>query len=338
MIETTQQPSTSTPRHPDRQLQIVQRRRRPTPRRRDPAAERLARVLGWFSIGLGLTEFAAPRTVARLIGLDERRNGGGDVARTLRMFGMREIAAGLGIFSKRQPVGWLWARVAGDVMDLSFLGGALRRASAEPARLAAAAVTVAGVTALDVVCSQRLSARRAITNETEADGHVRLTSSLAINRPRADCYAFWRRLENLPRVMHGLESVTEMDDGRSHWKATTPSGLRLEWDAEITQDQENELISWRSVEDADLTTDGSVHFLPGPNGKGTLLRVVVRYRPPGGALGAVVTQLFGRPAQQVLKQDLRRLKQILETGDIITTENQPHGPAAISLTRALSRS
>src|SRR4029453_18044434 len=104
MIETRERPRASTRTHPDRQLQIVHRHPRRTPRRHDPAAERLARFLGWFSIGLGLTEFAAPRTVARLIGLDEPRNGS-DVARTLRMFGVREIAAGLGIFSKRQRTG-----------------------------------------------------------------------------------------------------------------------------------------------------------------------------------------------------------------------------------------
>ena len=304
-------------------------------------AERLARALGWFSIGLGLAELAAPQALARAIGIADRRpwplarNGHASV---LRFFGAREIATGIGILAERSPAPWLWARVAADLLDLSYLGSNMRKTSTDSARLGAAAAAVAGVTALDIACSRRLSAPRSVASQVEADGFVRLVGSVSVNRPPDECYAFWRKLENLPRVMRYLESVVQTGDGRSHWKVCTPGGMRIEWNADITQDRPNELISWRARDGSMLPNDGALHFLPGPNGEGTLIHATLRYKPPGGKLAAAATALFGGPGAPQLKENLRRFKQVLETGEIITTEGQPHGPARTSLTRALSRS
>src|SRR3954451_10151782 len=112
--------------------------------------ESLANFLGWFSIGLGLAEVLAPRGLARLIGAP-------DFHSVLPFLGMREIAAGLGIFSEKRPAGWVWARVAGDTMDLAVLGAAYASKNADPARLTMATAAVLGVTALDVLNGQQLS-------------------------------------------------------------------------------------------------------------------------------------------------------------------------------------
>lgn len=313
------------------------------------AGERLARGLGWFSIGLGLAEVAAPEAVARAIGIERRRSGGAEdylpaalrpqhdsIAPVLRLLGMREIASGLGIFSQNRPAGWLWARVAGDIVDLAYLGSLAHRADAR--RLMAAAVAVAGVTALDVLCGRQLSRNQPQgARLTESDGSIRITASMSINRPPAECYAFWRDFANLPRIMQHLESVTVLDDRRSHWRAKAPAGSTVEWDAELIEDHPNELIAWRSVEGAQVFNEGSVRFQAAPKGHGTVVRIALRYLPPAGALGAAVARLLGEEPEVQVRDDLRRFKRYVETGDDICTDGQPHGPARLSLTRTLGK-
>jgi uncharacterized membrane protein len=274
--------------------------------------ERHARALGWFSIGLGLTEFAAPQSVARLIGLDDDR-------RLVRFLGIREIASGIGILASRRPARWLWTRVAGDIMDLTLLGAAFGSPNADRRKLTAATAAVAAATVLDVRCSQQLSRGAALT------GPARVTKSITINRPPEDVYRFWRDLQNLPLFMYHLESVAVTDEKRSHWVAKAPAGMKVKWDAEIIEDRPNELIAWRSLEGSDVDNSGSVRFERAPGGRGTVLRVEIQYCPPAGATGAAVAKLFGEePAQQV-EEDLRRLKQVIETGEILTTRGQPAG-------------
>lgn len=154
---------------------------------------------------------------------------------------------------------------------------------------------------------------------------IRVEKSITIDRDASEIYEFWRKLENLPRFMDHLESVTTYDDKRSHWIAKGPAGKSVEWDAEIINEVPNELIGWRSLEDSEVDNAGSVQFRRAAGGRGTEVRVTMRYDPPGGALGAVVAKLFGEePAQQV-EGDLRRLKSLLETGEVASTEGQPTG-------------
>lgn len=276
--------------------------------------ERLARALGWFSIGLGLTEMAAPRVVARLVGVNDNRV-------VLRALGLREIASGVGILSGRRPAGWLWSRVGGDIIDLAVLGAALKSPNANRRRVAAATAAVTGITLLDLRASQKLS------QATASDRSIRVQKSIMISRPREDVYRFWHDFENLPRFMKHLESVQVHGDKRSHWVARGPAGKRVEWDAEVIADQPNELIAWRSLEGADVENSGSVRFESAPGGRGTIVRVEMEYLPPAGVVGALVAKLFGEePAQQV-EEDLHRFKQLLEAGEIITTEGQPAGRA-----------
>jgi uncharacterized membrane protein len=144
--------------------------------------------------------------------------------------------------------------------------------------------------------------------------HVR--ESIQLELPLADVYGFWRRLENLPRFMTHLDRVTESSDGQSHWVAVGPAGLAVEWDAEIINEVENELIAWRSLPGSDVVTAGSVHFDAARAGRSTEVRVNLQYAPPAGKAGALFASLFGREPAQTIREDLRHFKQLLEAGEI----------------------
>lgn len=296
------------------------------PRRARGLMRRDSRVidgLGWFSVGLGLAELLAPRQVARLIGVRERPT-------LFRLLGLRELASAVGIFSRQRPAKALWSRVAGDLMDLSLLGLARADRCNDRALVDAAIAAVGGVAALDLVCAVR------VTQEAPRLRTLRVVRTVAINRSPADCFAFWRDLERLPRFMRHVEHVRKLDETRSRWVVRAPAGQTVEWDAAIVRLEPDRLIAWRSLEGADVDSTGVVEFTPRPGGKGTLLRVSMEYRPPAGALGAAVAKLFGEAPEQQLKEDLRRLKQLLETGELATTEGQPAGPREV-VHRSLAR-
>jgi uncharacterized membrane protein len=159
--------------------------------------------------------------------------------------------------------------------------------------------------------------------EVARDVHVE--KSITINRTPAELYKFWSDFENLPRFMENLESVTRLDDTRSHWVALGPGGKKVEWDAETYNEKEGELIAWRSLPGSDLTNAGSVHFEPAPDGRGTYLKVTLNYNPPGGKAAALFAKLFGQEPGQLVEHNLKRLKQFIETGEIPTTEGQSSG-------------
>lgn len=157
---------------------------------------------------------------------------------------------------------------------------------------------------------------------------IKVEKSVTINKSPAELYRFWRNFENLPRFMDHLESVSVMDNNRSHWVAKAPAGTSVEWDAEVYNEKENELIAWRSLEGADVDSAGSVRFEPAPGGRGTIVRVVLKYDPPGGVVGAAVAKLFGEEPGQQIDDDLRRFKQLMEAGEVATTTGQPSGRSA----------
>ena len=161
---------------------------------------------------------------------------------------------------------------------------------------------------------------------------VHIETSVAINKSPEDLYTFWRDFKNLPLFMKSLESVTELDGHKSHWIAKGIGNARVEWDAEIYNQIENELIAWRSLENADVVNAGSVRFQKGPMGHGSYVRVAMNYNPPAGKLGATVAQLLGAEPAQLIKQDLRHLKQIMEAGEIPTIDGQTSGRAQIEET------
>jgi uncharacterized membrane protein len=285
--------------------------------------KKIATGLGWFSIGLGVAELVAPDRVARLIGLRPTSTS----RNLLRAFGARELAAGIGILSAERPTGWVWSRVAGDVMDLSMLGTAMSKDDTDRTRLNAAAAAVIGVTALDIVAGNGLSSQQGARNGSRGSG-IHIKRSITVARPREEVYSFWHDFQNLPRFMKHLESVTDMGHGRSHWKAKAPAGSTVEWDAEITADQPNELIAWHSLGNADVSNSGMVRFVQAPGGRGTEVHVDLRYDPPGGALGALFAKMFGEEPGGQIADDLRRFKQVMEIGEVMlsdaTVTDGPH--------------
>ena len=278
-------------------------------------AERLATALGWFSIGLGVAEVLAPSRVAQLIGVAD-----GDKTRgILRAYGMREITSGMGILSGSRPAGWMWSRVAGDMIDLATLGSALKQESTDTTRVATATAAVLGVTALDVMCAQQLSGGEGLSvGSRRQRGPIQLTEAIVINRSPEEVYRFWHNFENLPQFMHYLEKVEVLDSRRSRWRANA-AGVTVEWNAEIIADEPKRLISWRSIEGSDLDCSGDVRFEDAPGRRGTHVRVDMEYRPEGALKGALA-RLFGKAPEQLISNDLRRFKQIMEVGEVVNSD------------------
>jgi uncharacterized membrane protein len=282
-----------------------------------PDDRQLGQILGLFSIGLGLAELLAPRAVGRAIGV-------GDHPAVMRMVGVREIVTGLGLLSERAPGTWAWARVAGDAMDLALLGAATSSPDADPRRIAAATAGVLGVTALDVYSGQRLRA-----TQSAATPAISVRQTITINAAPAELYGFWKNVENLPLFMEHLESVSKVNERVSHWVAKAPAGACVEWDAEVIDDQPERRLGWRTLPDSQVTHEGMVSFEPAIGGRGTVVRVEMLYVPPAGKVGVWIARLFGEePALQV-GDDLRRLKQLLETGEVATTLGQSTGKRSI---------
>jgi uncharacterized membrane protein len=282
---------------------------------RDLPPDALARALGWFSIALGAAELAAPRVMSSLIGTPSDAK----TMSLIRAMGAREIGHGIAILSRPKSAAPLWSRVAGDAADLAFLGTAHTAEYANQRRLLAATAAVVGVTALDVVCAQRLGA--ASTSSTEPPD-ARVIKAITINKPVEQVYGFWQQLENLPRFMRYVDSVEQLPEGRSRWHARGPGGVTVQWDAETIARRENELIAWRSLPGSRIHTSGTVQFRPAPGARGTEVHVEMDFRPPAGALGRTVSWITGRDPSQQLHEDLRRLKQLLETGEIAVSEGE----------------
>ena len=268
-------------------------------------AKRLARGLGWFSIGLGLTELLAPRAIAKISGVSNKHTG------LIRLYGLREIAAGVTIFSQQRPAAGMWSRVAGDALDLASLGIAFTAPEAKRGRVAFATANVLAVTALDLIAAKQLS--------TGNQG-IHAKANCIVNKSPDEVYRFWRSFQNLPRFMKHLESVEDLGDGRSRWKAKGPAGTEVEWQATIIADVPGEVITWRSLENSDVDNAGAVRFEEAPGGRGTIVKVNIQYNPPAGVVGATVAKLFGEEPEQQLDGDLRRFKQVLEVGEVVVSD------------------
>jgi uncharacterized membrane protein len=140
-----------------------------------------------------------------------------------------------------------------------------------------------------------------------------------VTRPASELYQFWRDFSKMPLVMESVESVRQTGENRWHWIARV-AGMRLEWDSEVTEDRANERIAWRSLPGATLATSGVVHFEPAPGGRGTEVTVEMEYALPGGAVTAQLATLVGQAPEQRMQADLRRFKQLMETGDIVVAQ------------------
>lgn len=167
---------------------------------------------------------------------------------------------------------------------------------------------------------------RLYPNETiMINQQIKVEKTVTINKPAEELYRFWHNFANLPRFTKHIKDVKVYDEKRSHWITKGLLGTTVEWDAQIVEDIKNELISWTSVEGADIENSGSIHFQPTPNNRGTQVKVVAEYSPPGGVITDTIAKIFGESPEQQLGDDLRRFKMLMETGEIATTEGQSTG-------------
>jgi uncharacterized membrane protein len=273
--------------------------------------EQVAYGLGWFSMALGLGELLAPGAMSGVVGAKGRHGA------LMRFLGLREIAAGTMILSGAKAAG-CWSRVAGDLMDLALLGVDIGIRGTDKTRAIGSTAAVVGVTVLDALTAWELTQSQAGAYDTFVERAV------TINKSPEECYGFWRDFENLPRFMPHLKSVRTIAENRTHWIARV-GGKEFSWDAEVTADQPGQCISWHSLEGADVDHAGSVRFESAPGGRGTIVRVQMHYSPPAGRAGAMVAKILGNDPEQEIYKSLRRFKQVLETGDVVTTEGQPAG-------------
>jgi uncharacterized membrane protein len=148
--------------------------------------------------------------------------------------------------------------------------------------------------------------------------------TITIARGAHELYACWRRLDLLPQIMSHLDRVEVIDERRSHWVARV-SGVELTWDAEIVENVPGEIISWRSVPGSKIEHSGNVRFTPAPGARGTEVRVQLSFVPPAGRIGLALARLLDDLAARKLNDDLRRFRQLMEVGEILTTRGQPLG-------------
>lgn len=157
---------------------------------------------------------------------------------------------------------------------------------------------------------------------------VNVDASTTIYRPINEVYGYWRNFENLPTFMDHLQEVRDIDGRRSHWVAKGPMGVAVEWDAEIINDVPPDLISWKTVGESDVVSAGSVRFIQAAGDHGTEVRVKLQYDPPAGKIGATVAWMLGEDPQTAIEEDLRRFKQLVETGEVSTGERYRAGSNA----------
>jgi uncharacterized membrane protein len=270
------------------------------------------------SAALGVPMLAAPDAVARLAGVDDIKLA----PHVIQAVGGRELlhATALLVGSPRT----VWTRVAGDAVDLVLLARALgSRDDGRASRTTVATAAVVGLAAVDTLAAIR--SRRTSQHGRGKPGPLKLEASVTVRRTPQEVYDFWRDFENLPSFMSHLQAVSVDGEGRSTWTAKAPIRRSVTWQAELTGDEAGRRISWKSLPGADVDNSGTVHFAETPDATGTEIRVVLHYDVPGGAVGRAVARLWGQEPSQQVRDDLRRLKAIMETGDVVRSDALPDG-------------
>jgi uncharacterized membrane protein len=288
-------------------VRISHRRNRPNAAGGVPDGQRLAEGLGYVSLGVGAAQVLAPRLVAWLTGVRPSRAH----RSVMRAVGVRELGVGAGIMSSSATSPWLWARAAGDAMDLMLLSSGLLSSRVGHRRRLLAVTAVAGVAALDVVAGRRLSVAEAQSGDSSTRTHLRAFTTISCEPEQA--YRYWRNFENFPNFMEHVESVRVTGDSLSHWRVKGPAGSHLEWDAEIIRDDPSSLISWQALPGAAVSHQGGVRFRRAPGGQATEVSLDIVYSQPAGRAGELAARLLGEHPQQQVTDDLQRFKQLIES-------------------------
>jgi len=231
-----------------------------------------------------------------------------------------------------------WERVASVAIGAGLLAWASRQRSGRAATVPLGAWLIArGASGYCPINHASGRGRRRDDTRAALGGSrgVKVLESITISRPPQDVFDVWNDLTNLPRFMPNIERVDVLAGDRTHWVARAPGGIHLEWDADILQRIPGELISWQSLPGSDIATAGSVRF-ESANGHGTRVTVHLQYDGPGGKVSAALATLLGQSPSGDTHEGLRRLKSLLEGGEVPTVSGQPHGqPKALDLSESM---
>ena len=288
------------------------------------SAAHLATTLGWLSLGLGLSGLLMPRTMARIAGITPRNAW-------LRAIGTRELISGAGLLLRPNKPGWLWSRVVGDAMDLGLLTVATRQdRHVQPQRTGVISAALAGITVLDLLVAyaqtnkmrQPGRSRGGATNRSDL---VHVMKSIDINRDTDSCYRFWRDMRNLPRFMQHVEAIEPVSATHARWQVRGALGQHQTWEMELMSDIPSQQLAWRTRAGSGLAHAGTIRFSPAPARRGTRITLDFQYHAPLGKAGQLLMRVLGDDPSQQASEDLRRFKQLIETGEIPTTIGQPAG-------------
>jgi uncharacterized membrane protein len=166
------------------------------------------------------------------------------------------------------------------------------------------------------------------TASQDPERGITLEATITVNKPAAEVYRFWRQVENHPRFMQHLESAVSTGEKRSHWMARGPLHMPLTWDAELAEERDNALLTWRSLPGADVDNTATVRLRELPNGRGTEVRLKLAYAPPGGVAGVALAKLFKTLTVRELHEALRHFKHLIEAGETPTSAPQPAATAS----------
>lgn len=157
---------------------------------------------------------------------------------------------------------------------------------------------------------------------------ILLEATITVNKPAAEVYGFWHQVDNHPRWMQHLDAVISLGDKRARWTARGPLPMPITWDADLIEARPHTLLAWRSLPGEVVDYMGTVRLRELPDGRGTEVQLRLEYAPPGGVAGVALAQLFKTLTVRQLKEDLRRFKQIIETGETPTMAHQPAAAAS----------
>ncbi len=197
--------------------------------------------------------------------------------------------------------------------------------------LAAAALTVAVGGAIALAAGSRGrpgappdSAPGRTARQGRFGDHAVVGRAVTINKPRAELYAFWRHFENLAQFMENVEAIRSVAPNRAVWTVSAPAGRSVDIETEVIEERENEVIAWRSTENAAIECQGRVSFQDAPAGRGAIVEAIIAYVPPAGDLGRLVAKLFQREPGIQTRRELKRFKMLMETGEVATSDNRRH--------------
>lgn len=208
--------------------------------------------------------------------------------------------------------------------------------------LIGAGLAAAAGTAAFLLTRRTGSSGAPIENISDAPDHVwrrgterydenLLGNTVTVGKPAQELYDVWRDFTRFPDFMENVESVEKLDAKRSGWTIKAPGGTSVELVTRITEEKSPDSIAWESEPESQITTQGRVEFLDAGPGRGTMVRLIMRYDPPGGILGKGLAKLFQREPKIQSRRDLRRFKSLMETGEIATNAS-PSGRSSESPT------